>query len=73
MQQTSLKQCHSKKTGAIVGGIAGAVAGVALGAVRFAECVGRSSGHRPRGGRVLLYTATAGAGAGALAGVAYCR
>ena len=73
MQQTSRKQCHSKKAGAIVGGIAGAVAGVALGMYASRSASGAVVGTGPGGRRVVLYTATAGAGAGALAGVAYCR
>jgi len=71
MQQTSLKRCHSKKTGAIAGGIAGAVGGLALG-IYVARGASGVLGAGPGGRRVMLYTATVGAGAGALAGVAYC-
>ena len=73
MQQTSLKQCHSKKTGAIVGVIAGAAAGVALGVYVSRSASEGVLGTGPGGRRMVLYTTTAGAGAGALAGVAYCR
>ena len=72
-QQTALKRCHSKKAGAIAGGIAGAVAGLAFGMYVSRGASGAVLGAGPGGRRVVLYTATVGAGAGALAGVAYCR
>jgi hypothetical protein len=61
-------QCRSKKKGAIIGAVIGAAAGAVLGVYIAKDVFGTAPGVS----RYAAYWTLGGAGAGALAGVAYC-
>jgi hypothetical protein len=65
------RQCRSKKKGAIIGAVIGAAAGVVVG-VSIVGDVSGILGTASGASRYVAYWALGGAGAGALAGVAYC-
>jgi hypothetical protein len=68
----SFPKCHSKKKGALIGGAIGAAAGAVFG-IYVAKGVGGVLGTANGAPRFISYVTLAGAGAGALGGVLYCR
>ena len=68
----SFPKCHSKKKGALIGGAIGAAAGAVFG-IYVAKGVGGVLGAANGAPRFVSYVTLAGAGAGALGGVLYCR
>ena len=69
---SQLRECHSKKRGALIGGIVGAVAAGAVG-VYIVKQVGGVFGTSGGAPKYVAYWISAGAGAGALSGVLFCR
>ena len=67
VRRTQLAKCESKKKGLIMGAVFGAAAGVAIGAV-FVNAV--SGGATNGDTQSIVYSGLAGAGIGALAGIA---
>jgi hypothetical protein len=63
------RHCRSKKKGAIIGAVIGAAAGGVLG-MYFVRQISAQGNPAPQ---YVAYWMVGGAGAGALAGVAYCR
>jgi hypothetical protein len=66
------RRCRSKKKGAIIGAVIGAAAGAVFGVYIVGEVSG-ILGTASGASRYVAYWTLGGAGAGALAGVAYCR
>jgi len=67
-----LKKCESKKKGTIIGAVIGAAAGVAVAVFVVREVSGEVLGASSGGSKYIAYWSIGGAGAGALAGLAYC-
>jgi hypothetical protein len=70
--QTHLAKCESKKKGVIIGAVIGAAAGAAIGVFVVRE-VGHILGTSNGAATYITYWGIGGAGAGSLAGFAYCR
>jgi hypothetical protein len=66
-----LKKCESKKKGTIIGAVIGAAAGAAV-AVLVVRAVSGVPGTSSGASTYIAYWSMGGAGAGALAGFAYC-
>jgi hypothetical protein len=64
-------RCRSKKKGAIIGALIGAAAGAVVGVYIVGEVSG-VAGTASGASRYVSYWTLGGAGAGALAGLAYC-